>query len=179
MADKNYYLNLVQRLAGKAQEADELREQKDGAYDERDALPATAAQPEGGEWTTQDLECDGPNKWRVYFGGLEYVVMSEGSAIATAKAHNASLAAAQRNEKLWRAEWEQISETARVLQEKLTTARADAAATDRERERDADRVAYTSMNLHSYLHSKIRSRKVEVKQDAVEDEWEYQREYER
>jgi len=50
-----------------------------------------------------------------------------------------------------------------------------AAATDRER----DRVAYTSMNLHSYLHSKIRSRKVEVKQDAVEDEWEYQREYER
>ena len=56
---------------------------------------------------------------------------------------------------------------------------AVAAATDRERERDADRVAYTSMNLHSYLHSKIRSRKVEVKQDAVEDEWEYQREYER
>ena len=47
-------------------------------------------------------------------------------------------------------------------------------------ERDADRVAYTSMNLHSYLHSKIRSRKVEVDQDdAAEDEWEYQREYER
>ena len=46
-------------------------------------------------------------------------------------------------------------------------------------ERDADRVAYTSMNLHSYLHSKIRSRKVEVKQDAAEDQWEYQREYER
>ena len=46
-------------------------------------------------------------------------------------------------------------------------------------ERDADRVAYTSMNLHSYLHSKIRSRKVEVEQDAAEDEWEYQREYER
>jgi hypothetical protein len=40
-----------------------------------------------------------------------------------------------------------------------------------------DRVAYTSMNLHSYLHSKIRGRKIEVKQeDAVEDEWEYQRE---
>ena len=46
-------------------------------------------------------------------------------------------------------------------------------------ERDADRVAVTSMNLHSYLNSKIRSRKVEVEQDAVEDEWEYQREYER
>ena len=44
-------------------------------------------------------------------------------------------------------------------------------------ERDVDRVAYTSMNLHSYLHSKIRGRKIEVKQeDAVEDEWEYQRE---
>jgi hypothetical protein len=44
-------------------------------------------------------------------------------------------------------------------------------------ERDEDRVAYTSMNLHSYLHSKIRGRKIEVKQeDAVEDEWEYQRE---
>ena len=44
-------------------------------------------------------------------------------------------------------------------------------------ERDADRVAYTSMNLHSYLHSKIRGRKIEVKlEDAVEDEWEYQRE---
>jgi len=37
--------------------------------------------------------------------------------------HNAALAAAQRNEKLWRAEWEQISETARVLQEKLAAER--------------------------------------------------------
>ena len=73
---------------------------------------------------------------------LSLVEQPKPTELATLKAENVKLReivsradgaikALQRNEQLWRAEWEQISETAKVLQEKL------AAATERERERCA------------------------------------------
>ena len=53
-----------------------------------------------GDWTYKDVG-DVNGDWRIYFGDSSYVRLSEGAAIAVVKAHNASLAAAQRNEKLW------------------------------------------------------------------------------